>query len=444
MTTNNGTKHDGATRRDFLKTTTVAAGAALASQLSLAPNVHAAGSDAIKVGLIGCGGRGTGAAHNVLVSAKGVTIVGLADAFEDRLKSCRHNLENLAQKDGKVKELGNGVDVEGRCYVGLDAYDQLINKSGANYIMLATPPGFRPLHLQAAVAAGKNIFTEKPVAVDAAGIRKVFAAYDEAKKKGLAIAAGTQRRHQLGYIETLKRVHEGAIGKIVAARCYWNQGILWFKKREPQMTDLQWQMRNWYNFTWLCGDHIVEQHVHNIDVINWATGQHPVRAHGMGGRQRSVPNPDDYGHIFDHFAVDFEYPEGMHVLSECRQISGCENSVSEALVGTQGTCEPNAYTINGKRILDRRQDRLSTDPYVQEHTDLIDSIRAGKPINELKNVAESTLSAIMGRMSTYTGKAVTWDFVLEKSKEDLMPEKLDWNMSLPVPPVAVPGHTPLV
>jgi myo-inositol 2-dehydrogenase / D-chiro-inositol 1-dehydrogenase len=444
MSTNNGTKRDGATRRDFLKTTTVAAGAALAGQLSLAPSVHAAGSDAIKVGLIGCGGRGTGAAHNVLVSAKGVTLVGLADAFEDRLTSCRRIIENLAKKERKIKELQNAVDVEGRCYVGLEAYDQLINKSGANYIMLATPPGFRPLHLQAAVAAGKNIFTEKPVAVDAAGIRKVLAAYEDAKKKGLAIAAGTQRRHQLGYIETLKRVHEGAIGKIVAARCYWNQGILWFKKRTDDMTDLQWQMRNWYNFTWLCGDHIVEQHVHNIDVINWATGQHPVRAVGMGGRQRSVRNPEDYGHIFDHFAVDFEYPDGVHVLSECRQINGCENNISEALVGTEGTCAPNAYTINGKRILSRQQDRLSTDPYVQEHSDLIDSIRAGKPINELKNVAESTLSAILGRMSTYTGKAVTWDFVLNQSKEDLMPEKLDWNMSLPVPPVAVPGRTPLV
>jgi myo-inositol 2-dehydrogenase/D-chiro-inositol 1-dehydrogenase len=437
-------KRDGASRRDFLKTSTVAAGAALASHLSLAPNVHAAGSDQIKVGIIGCGGRGSGAGHNVLESASGVTIVGLADAFEDRLKSCRKGLEDAAGK-GKVKEMGNSVDVEGRTYVGLDAYEQLLDKSGANYIILATPPGFRPLHIQAAVAAGKNIFTEKPVGVDATGIRKVLAAYEEAKKKNLAIAAGTQRRHQLGYQETIKRIHDGAIGDIVAARCYWNQGILWYKKHEPGQTALQYQMRNWYNFTWLCGDHIVEQHVHNLDVINWATQQHPVKAVGMGGRQRSVPNPDDYGHIFDHFAVDYEYPNGVHVLSECRQISGCVNNISEALVGTKGNCQVNAYTINGQRVLSRQQDRQSTNPYVQEHTDLIESIRNDKPINELKNVAESTLTAIMGRMATYTGKEVTWDFALNQSKENLMPaEKLEWNMSLPEWKVAVPGQTPLV
>ncbi len=436
-------KKTGDNRREFLTKTTVSAGAALAGHLGLAPAVHAAGSDTIKVGLIGCGGRGTGAADNVLHSAKNVSIVALADAFEDRLNGCRNRLQDIARNDERVKELGNTVDVEGRTYVGLDAYDKLLNEGGVNYVILATPPGFRPTHIEAAVAAGKNIFTEKPVATDGTGIRKVLAAHEESKKKGLGIAAGTQRRHQLGYIETIKRIHDGAIGELVGGRAYWNQGILWFVKRTAQMTDLVYQMRNWYNFTWLSGDHIVEQHVHNIDVINWAFGTHPIRAMGMGGRQRSVPNPEDYGHIFDHFAVDFEYPNGVHVLSECRQIDGCANSISEALVGTRGTCRPDRYSINGQRVLTREQDLKAVDPYVQEHTDLIESIRAGKPINELKNVAESTLSAILGRMSTYTGKEVTWEQALN-TKEDLVPAKLDWNMSLPVPPVAIPGKTPLI
>ncbi len=432
-------KKTGGDRRDFLTKTTVAAGAALAGHLSLAPAVHAAGSDTISVGLIGCGGRGTGAIDNVLHSAQNVRIVALADAFQDRLDSCRNRIQDIAKNDPAVKQLGNNVDVGQRTYVGLDAYERLVNDKDVNYVILATPPGFRPLHLQAAVAAGKNIFTEKPVAVDGPGIRTVLAAYELALKKGLAIVAGTQRRHQAGYLETIRQVHEGAIGELVGGRCYWNQGILWHVKRTPEMTDLQYQMRNWYNFTWLCGDHIVEQHIHNIDVINWAFQTHPVRAVGMGGRQRSVPNPQDYGNIFDHFAVDFEYPNGVHVLSECRQIDGCWNSVSEALVGTKGTCQVNAYNINGRRALTREQERQSTDPYVQEHTDLIKSIRAAKPLNELKTVAESTLTAILGRMSTYTGQPITWDQALN-SRESLMPAQLDWNMDLPPAPVAVPGR----
>jgi myo-inositol 2-dehydrogenase/D-chiro-inositol 1-dehydrogenase len=434
-----GKTKTGGSRREFLTKTTVAAGAALAGQMGLAPQVYAAGSDTISVGLIGCGGRGTGAVDNVLHAAPNVRIVALADAFQDRLDGCRNRLQDIAKNDGAVKQLGNTVDIGQRAYVGLDAYERLLNDKEVNYVILATPPGFRPLHLQAAVAAGKNIFTEKPVGVDGPGIRTVLAAYEEAKKKGLAIAAGTQRRHQLGYIETIKRLHDGAIGDLVAGRCYWNMGILWHVKRTPEMSDLQYQMRNWYNFTWLCGDHIVEQHVHNIDVINWAFQAHPVRAVGMGGRQRSVPNPQDFGNIFDHFCVDFEYPNGVHVMSMCRQISGCADSVSEAVVGTKGTCQVNAYNINGQRTLTREQDRQSTDPYVQEHTDLIKSIRGGKPINELKNVAESTLSAILGRMSTYTGNAIAWDQALN-SRENLMPAVLDWNMDLPPAPVAVPGR----
>jgi predicted dehydrogenase len=446
------------TRRDFLKTTTLAAAGTLAAQLALTANAHAAGSDTIKVGIIGCGGRGTGAGEDVLLSSPNVTIHALADAFQDRLDKCKNDLTNFANKETsvnnrgdkpkeKLKELGNKLDVGDRCFVGLDAYEKLL-KTDVNYVILATPPGFRPVHLAAAVAAGKNIFTEKPVAVDAPGYRSVIDTYKQALDKKLAIVAGTQRRHQLGYVEAMKRVHGGEIGDITAGRCYWNQGILWHVPRQSNWTDLEAQMRNWYNFTWLCGDHIVEQHVHNIDVINWALGTNPVRAVGMGGRQRSVPDPENWGHIFDHFAVDLEYPNGLHVLSMCRQIAGCENNVSEAVVGAKGTWDTRGsrgrpyHSINDKDSITREQSQIDL-PYIQEHTHLIKSIRDGKPLNELEQVANSTMTAILGRMSTYTGKAITWDQAIG-SREVLMPPQLDWKMTLQTPPVAVPGKTQFV
>jgi myo-inositol 2-dehydrogenase/D-chiro-inositol 1-dehydrogenase len=423
-----------ASRRDFLKTTAVAAGAAVATQLSL-PAVHAAGSDVIKVGLIGCGGRGNGAAEDVLRAAKGVTIHALGDVFQFQVDGTRNRLTQLAEKD-EIKQKDNQVDVENRCFSGLDAYKQVI-ESGVHYIILATSPGFRPIHLQAAVAAGKNIFTEKPVGVDGPGIRKVLEAYEEAKKKGLHIVAGTQRRHQLPYLETMKRIHDGAIGDLVGGQFYWMQNILWARDPKPEMTtDVAKQIWNWYNYTWLCGDHIVEQHVHNLDVMNWAFGTHPQSAVGMGFRTRTDPR---FGHIYDFFAIDYKYPNDVHTLSMCRQISNCANEVGEHLVGTKGMCHVNAYTINGKRVTRRG----GTNPYVQEHTDLIESIRSGKPINELKQVAESTLTAIMGRMSAYTGKEVSWEQALN-SQEDLMPKDLTMDMSLPVAPVSVPGKTPLI
>lgn len=418
-----------ATRRDFLKTSAVVAGTALA--LDRVPSVHAAGSDVIKVGLIGCGGRGSGAGNDCLHSAPGVKLTAMGDAFKDRLDGARNNLK---------REHGDKVDVkDDNCFVGLDAYKQVID-SGVDYVILATPPGFRPQMLEYAVSKGKNIFTEKPVGVDGPGIRKVLAAYEEAKKKNLGIAAGTQRRHQAGYIETIKKLHDGAIGDITGGRCYWNQGRLWHKDK-GNLNDLEWQIRNWLYLVWLSGDHICEQHVHNLDVINWIMKSPPTRAVGMGGRQ--VRTGPEFGHIFDHFAVELEYPGGVRVLSMCRQIDGCENSVSEAVVGTKGTCQVNQYVIKGANDWRYASARKDPNPYVQEHTDLIESIRAGKPINELKNVAESTLTAIMGRMTCYTGKAVSWDQALN-SQENTMPEKLAWDMKLPVPPVAVPGKTPLI
>jgi predicted dehydrogenase len=448
------------TRRDFLATA-AATGTALATGLGLVSNVHAAGSDEIKVGLIGCGGRGSQACENVLASAPGVKIVALGDVFAFRTRDCRESLKQwLAdpKKNEAAKKYGNTVDLpDDRLFVGLDAYEKVLGVPEVNYVILATPPGFRPPHLEAAVAAGKNIFTEKPVGVDGPGIRKVLAAYEEAQKKGLAIVAGTQRRHQLGYVETMKRLHDRAIGDITALRCYWNGSGIWFHPREELAkygipdSDLAYQLYNWYHFVWLCGDHIVEQHVHNLDVCNWAMGTHPVKAVGVGGRHcRPAGDPQVVGTIFDQFAVDFEYPGGVHMLSMCQHLATCDSNVSEAMVGTKGVCltrdagkRDNGWKIQGKNVLTREQAEASVNPYVQEHTDLIASIRSGKPVNELKNVAESTLTAILGRMSTYTGKTVTWDKALH-SQLDTMPKELTWNMKLDVGPVPVPGKTPLV
>lgn len=447
------TPESGASRREFL--TTAAAGVAAASSLmALNSVVHAQGSDAIRVGVIGCGGRGQGASKNVLMSAKGVEIIAIGDyARKDDqrgVEPARKFLIDFAKNDETVKSLGNKVDLpEERCYVGLDAYQKVINTPGVNYVILATPPGFRPIHLKAAVDAGKNIFTEKPVAVDGPGIRTCFKLYEEAGKRGLAIVAGTQRRHQLGYLETMKQIHDGAIGDIVGARCFWNQGNIWFRPRRPGMSDLDYQVHNWYHFGYLCGDHIAEQHVHNLDVVNWAIGKPPVQALGMGGRVRPYSDPQVDGNIFNFFAIDFEYPEGVHVLSMCRQVEGSDanfkgvSGQSEALVGTKGTSQVNAYQINGKPVISREKAREATDPYVQEHTDLIASIRAGKPLNELKNVTESTLTALMGRMAAYTGRAITWDQALN-SQQVLMPENLSADSLPPVLPLAVPGKTKFI
>jgi myo-inositol 2-dehydrogenase/D-chiro-inositol 1-dehydrogenase len=417
-------KNDDRTRRDFLKTGAAVVGTLAAPVL---PGAWAAGSDEIKIGLIGCGGRGRGAVGDALESAQGVRLVAMGDAFKDRIGETQAALNVFGDRAAVPPE---------RCFVGLDAYEKVI-AADVNYVILATPPGFRPDHLKAAVAAGKNVFAEKPVAVDGPGIRQVLGVYEEARKKGLGIGVGTQRRHQAGYLEAMKRVQDGAVGELLSARCYWNQGGLWNKPRQPEWSDLEWQMRNWLYFTWLSGDHIVEQHVHNIDVVNWAMGTHPVSANGMGGRQ-SRTDPA-YGHIYDHFSIDYEYESGVHLLSMCRQIEGCDKLIAEALTGTKGRVElddankrwrisgPASWKFDGEANL----------PYRQEHTDLIASIRAGQPLNELKTVAESTLTAIMGRTSAYTGKKVTWDEALG-SEESLVPTRLAFG-PMPLPPVAKPG-----
>ena len=252
--------------------------------------------------------------------------------------------QELPREPAEQRACKDKFDVsDDRCFVGFDAYQKVIDC--CDLVMLATPPGFRPQHIEATIKAGKHLFTEKPVAVDGTGIRKVLAADEEAKKKGLSVVAGTQRRHQAGYIESMKRIHDGAIGDLVTARVYWNQGDIWAHKRQPGWSDTEYQIRNWYHFLWLCGDHIVEQHVHNLDVACWALGAHPVKAVGMGGRQ--VITEPERGQSYDHFAVDYEFPNGVHVLSMCRQIAGCANNVSETIVGTKGQWHSDGYRFTG-------------------------------------------------------------------------------------------------
>ncbi|MFQ5503865.1 MAG: Gfo/Idh/MocA family oxidoreductase [Planctomycetota bacterium] len=418
-------------RRDFLKNTAIATTAISAGALAeslVARGAHVAGSDELKVGLIGCGYRGTGAARQSLKSSKGVRLVAMGDLFADRLQASRERLAKY----------GKGYSVtDDHCFTGFDAYQKVI-ASGVDLVILATPPGFRPEHLAAAVAAGKHVFMEKPVAVCPAGIRSILASSELAGQKGLGIVAGTQRRHQSSYLEIMQRIHDGALGRILTARVYWNQGGLWNRGRKPGQSDVEWQIRNWLYFTWLSGDHIVEQHVHNIDVMNWALGSTPVAARGMGGRQ--VRTGPEYGHIYDHFTVEYEYPDGVHTTSMCRQIDGAEIRVGEIIVGTEGTSDPDHW-IKGKQAFSFDREKRNA-PYVQEHADLIQSIREGRPLNEGKRIAKSTLTAIMGRMATYTGQRVTWDFALE-SKLDLLPGALEFG-DLQVAAVAMPGRTPLI
>lgn len=417
------------------------------------PRVHAApvGPDMeVKIGLIGCGGRGTGAVLNALGAATRVIypavgyhtedvaegarierphikVIALADLFEDRLADCRRNLEVL------------GIDIPAaRCFTGFDAYQQLLEIPEINYVIEASPPHFRPRHLLAAIEAGKHVFIEKPAAVDVAGVKTVMAAGELARQKGLGISAGTQRRHSTAYREAIRRIHDGAIGDIVYAKCYWNGGQIWVVEPRPEWTDMEWQLRNWNYFTWLSGDHYVEQHVHNLDVMNWVMGSHPLRAvSGLGGRQVRVG--DIHGHIYDHFAVEFEYPGGVTMFSQARQINNCMNKVEEFVVGTSGTSNCHNYIgpKQGEPWRLSRRDEREDNPYDQEHLNLIASIQAGNPINEAQAIAESTLTGIMGREACYSGQEITWEAAMQSTMR-LGPDKYEFG-PYAIPDVAMPG-----
>ncbi len=421
------------TRRDFIRT---AAGTGIAATVlpSFASGWTNGGADTVRIGVIGCGGRGTGAAYNALEAHPSTRIVAMADLFEDRLNG---SLGWLTESE----DFAGRVDVGERKFVGFDAYRQLLSQKDIDLVILATPPGFRPMHFEAAVNAGKHVFMEKPVAVDPAGVRKVIAAAERAKAQKLSVVAGTQRRHEPCYLEAMKRLRDGDIGEVVSARCAWNQGGLWVHDRKPEYTDMEWQCRNWLYFCWLSGDHICEQHIHNLDVVNWAMDAHPTSAYGMGGRQ--VRTDAKYGNIFDHFAIEYEYPDGRQALSFCRQQDGTDGRVEETIFGTSGsmTTRP-GYAVIG----DGSSWRFSGNngnPYVHEHVDLLASVRGDGPyLNEGVRVAHSTLTAIMGRMSAYTGKRVTWEQAMN-SALDLSPSEYAFG-DLAVRPVPEPGRTPLI
>ncbi len=411
------------TRRTFLKAS-AAAGAVAAMGTNFA---HAAGSDVIKVGLIGCGGRGGGAAGDCLKGAEmagaKAEIYAVGDAFADR-----------AQGQGKKYKLPDN-----RIFSGLDAYKKVVN-SGVDQVVLATPPGFRPYHFAYAIKKGKNVFFEKPVAVDPAGIRIVMQAAEMADQKKLGVVAGTQRRHETNYQGTIKAIQDGAIGDVLYMRVHWDGGGIWYNKRKEGQSDVEYQMRNWYHYVWLCGNQICEQHVHNLDVAHWVLGGPPISAYAQGGRQVRDSIGQVPGQIWDHFAVLYEYPNGVNLWSTCRHWPGGDN-VSEYVVGTKGSANPGGnYQVRGG---ERKGFPGSVSGYQQEHADLIKSIKDGKPLNEGKQVAISTMMAIMGRMSAYTGKKLTWDAAM-KSQLDTMPKDLDLKGTLPEPPVAIPGKEKLI
>jgi predicted dehydrogenase len=425
-------------RRDFL------AGAAAATLASLTPpSVHAAGSDIIRVGLIGCGNRGTGAAEQALRADKNTRLVAMGDMFADKLQKSLNQLKSIPAIVDRIE-----VKPESS-FTGFNAYKSVLEM--VDVALLTTPPHFRPLHLKAAVDAGKHIFAEKPCAVDARGVRTVLQACEEAKKRNLSVVAGLCWRYSHGMRETMKRVHDGTIGDITALQCTYNTGGLWSEKRRPEWSDMEWQLRNWLYFTWLSGDFNVEQHIHSIDKMAWAMqNEYPVRAVGSGGRQ--VRTDPLYGNIFDHHTVVYEYASGVKLFSACRQQVGCAADVSDHIMGSNATCHIEA-TFPPRVAINRGNKRVwqSATPgrkgprenmYQTEHDELFASIREGKPINNGEWMAKSTLMAIMGRMATYTGQVIAWDMAMN-SQEDLTPPAYEFG-SLPVAPVARPGVTKFV
>ncbi|MBP5505765.1 MAG: Gfo/Idh/MocA family oxidoreductase [Bacteroidales bacterium] len=369
----------------------------------------------LKAGLIGCGGRGTGAAANMLQAAAGVKFTAFGDVFEDRIEEAISNLTEW------------GYDVSGvQKFVGFDAYKKVID-SGVDVVILTTPPLFRPYHFQYAVSKGVHAFLEKPVAVDAKGCRTIIAAAKQAQAKKLAVVTGTQRHHERSYVEAFKLIQDGMIGEITGGNVYWNQGMLWYREREKGWSDMEWAIRDWVNWKFLSGDHIVEQHVHNIDVFMWMTGSHPIKATGFGSRQRRVT-----GDQYDNFSIDFEFENGVHLHSMSRQIDGCANNVSEYVRGTKGYWNTIDDTIRNNKgevlwQFDRSAEQAAhkqTDPYVLEHVDLINHIRKGEMLDQATETAMSTLAGVMGREAAYTGKTILWDEIMA-SDMDYLPADMD-------------------
>ena len=427
------TAHD-STRRQFLGTSfsMAAAGVGVGAVASPA-DVHAGGDDVLKVGLIGCGGRGTGAAQQALRADDNVKLVAMGDAFEDRLQLSLRSLS--AQEDVTDK-----IDVpKEQQFVGFDAYQKVL-AADVDVVLLTTPPHFRPMHLKAAIEAGKHVFAEKPVAVDAPGVHSVLQSCAEAKRKNLSVVSGLCIRYDGGFRETVKRLHDGAIGDIHTLIANDYRGSIWVKPRKDDWTDMHWQMRNWYYFTWLSGDFNVEQHVHYLDVCAWVMGDYPVKAIGMGGRQ--VRTDAKFGNIFDHHSVAYEFENGTRFFSNCRQQSGCKNNMSAYALGSRGRAEVSERRLEITNETNWRFDEKVKNMYQVEHDELFAGIRAGKPLNNGEYMAHSTMLAIMGRMATYTGQEITWEQAMN-STQNLSPEKYTWG-NAPVVEIARPGITKFV
>ena len=428
-------------RRNFVKRTTLATTGILSSGLPVGAMANVNGNKKLKIALVGCGGRGTGAIVQALQADENTELIAMADAFQDRveksLKAVQEHFDGVMKIKIKPKNL----------FFGFDAYKKAIDL--ADVVILTTPPGFRPYHFEYAIENGKHVFMEKPVATDPVGVRKVLDVARVAKEKRLNVVVGLQRHYQKKYIDILNKINNGKIGKITGGQVYWNSSGVWVRERQPDQSEMEYQMRNWYYFNWLCGDHILEQHIHNIDVANWFIGDYPLKAQGMGGRQ--VRNGKDHGEIFDHHFVEFTYKTGAVISSQCRHQPGCMRRVDESFQGTKGSVNMrygDIVDLEGKEIYRYKSGNNTKsskpsrsianglnepNPYQVEHDKLFASIRNGGVIADAENGAKSTLTAIMGRMATYSGKEITWDQAMN-SKLELMPENPDWNTNPPTMP----------
>jgi predicted dehydrogenase len=442
--TNDASRSNAASRRNFVKQSTLLAGGILAAPLFSSANYFSGADDVIKIALVGCGGRGTGAAMQALFTKQNVKLVAMADAFRDNLDACYSELtaDNVNETGTNLR---SKIDVpEDRKFNGFDGYKKAI--ALADVVLLATPPGFRPLHFEEAVNKGKHVFMEKPVATDPAGIQKVLASAAVAKQKKLNVVVGLQRRYQNSYLELFKR--KDLIGDITSAQAWWNNDGVWVRQRKPNQTEMEYQMRNWYYFNWLCGDHITEQHVHNLDVVNWFKDAYPVRAQGMGGRQ--VRKGKDHGEIFDHHFVEFEYADGSILNSQCRHIPGTMSRVDELLIGTKGKihCGSGNITDTKGKSLFQFDTKKENNPYQTEHDELFAAISKGEyKFWDAERGAKSTMTSILGRMATYSGQKVEWDKAIN-SGLDLQPKAYNWAAKPPIVPnadgyydIAIPGKT---
>jgi predicted dehydrogenase len=439
MQSNTEKKTDNVSRRDFIK---LSAAAGVTSLLSGTHRAYAQGSDKLRVGLIGCGGRGTGnGIIDCAASSEGIELVAMGDLFKDKLDAAPARIKNNLEKNNlPVKEIFKVTPQT--AFAGFDAFEKVI-ACDVDMVILTEPPYFRPGHFKAAVEAGKHVFMEKPVAVDPVGVRTIIASSELAQQKGLSVVAGTQSRRLAHMMEIMKRINRGDIGEIQAGACFrLGDGMSgWGTRRRTEWSDMEWQIRNWLFYTWLSGDFIAEMHIHNLDQLNWAMGSHPVKCVGRGGRQSRTD--DKYGNIFDHITAEYEYPNGARISYMGCQIDNCSNRMDLRLIGTRGQAYvdfalgkiegQNAYQYEGP----------SPNPNHRQYAELVDSIRQGEPLNEGRRVAESTMTAIMGRMSAYTGRALQWKWAMEASKLDLSPPKMEFG-DLPEPPVAIPGVTKLI